>query len=196
VMAFSELATRQLQRQWPVGVPGLKAEHIHSLAELDQIDAALTKVESDHSMPFGEIDPRKKTAPSDRWAIPKGEAPPDDEAEALRLALANHPQAALLRQWSEIATVGWSDRFIDRYALGHTLLEWANLEDEPAHITELLDYTLQHLGYEGLSSLAEVSLDDLPKLMSAALAFKLGTALLMFQEDGRPVVRFNVIQAQ
>lgn len=51
-------AARAMQRTWPDSVPGLKTNHQHTVAELEQIAAALDTVEATFGIPFGDTDPR------------------------------------------------------------------------------------------------------------------------------------------
>lgn len=51
-------AARAMQRTWPDGVPGLKTNHQHTVAELEQIAAALDTIEATFMIPFGDTDPR------------------------------------------------------------------------------------------------------------------------------------------
>ena len=43
-----------LAQHWPIGVPTLKSDHVHSVDELDAIAAVLSKVEAGAALPFPE----------------------------------------------------------------------------------------------------------------------------------------------
>ena len=43
-----------LAQHWPIGVPTLKSDHVHSVEELDAIAAVLSKVEAGAALPFPE----------------------------------------------------------------------------------------------------------------------------------------------
>lgn len=206
VMQHSDVARKHLQRLWPEGVPGLKVEG-HTLDQLDGIEQALNRVETDHSLPFGESDPRLRAAmqqhPSaswaDRWAKPAAVPEPvtEPERDAISDALSTHPRRLLLASWSARAMGGLDHSIADRTALAHALYEFASVgKDDDLwsddDLTMMLDGTLNALGYGGLDGLGRVIATDAPKIMSAAFAITSGNAMLLFDEQDRPVVRFNV----
>ncbi len=193
VRARGGAPTDALLRYWPTDVPGLKHDG-HTLAQLDAISEALWRVEKEFSLPFPPRDPREpEFIPrdiTDRWAKPTGDDKPADDADviAFQLAMANHPRKSLVDSWVRGVV---SDR--DNWALVHALYEFAMLSVEDwsdADTTEMLDGTLRALGYaDGLGALGDIDPKDAPKIMSAALAIQLGDALLLFDENGKPVVR-------
>jgi len=200
IKAHSDDAMNLLARRWPEGVPGLKAEG-HTAEQLVAIEAALRLVETEHSVSFPEPDPRVIRPPirewSDRWAKPEASDPtPSDQVEALRDSLIDHPRNALLREWTSAAVLGSVGQpALDRYALVTALSEFARLGPEWAddHITEMLVGTLNAMGYPGgLADLGRVTPEEAPDIMSAVFAIHAGTAMLMFDDEDRPVVRFNV----
>lgn len=171
VRSFSELAVKRLQHLWPEGVPGLKREG-HSLTELDAIAAALDKVEAEYSIPFGESDPR------------------------MQASVNRHPSSGSRNYSSTHPRKAWLDRhcagLID-IAVG-ALMEFASLDQfTDDELDELLHGTLRAIGYgEGLRDLPAVAVSDASLIISAALALSAGTAMLLFDEDGQPIVRFDV----
>ena len=208
VREHSELAAKHLQRLWPAGVPGLR-EPGHSLEQLDAIEQALNIVERDHTVPFPSADPRIKESIkhhpswSDRWAKPKNDDPPAsaEEKHAIDTGLRNHPRRLLLADWSRKALTNLDHSIEDRTALAHALFEFASIQPEDAwsddDLTTMLDGTLNALGYGGgVHELGRVKAEDAPKIMSAAFAITSGSALLAFDEQDRPVVRFNVVTAE
>lgn len=59
-------AARTMAGNWPDGVPGLKTDHRHTVAELDRIAEIIDTVEATFGIPFGDPDPR----------VPKPSGPP------------------------------------------------------------------------------------------------------------------------
>lgn len=204
ILEHSDVAKKALQRKWPEGVPGLKVEG-HSLHQLDQIEQVLNRIETDYSLPFGASDPRIKESIkrhptwSDRWAKPKNDdVATEPEREAIAQSISAHPRRLLLSKWSAIAlTTGIDHSISDRTALAHALYEFGLIgpaEDwSDDDLTIMLSGTLNAMGYEGgVHDLGKVPPEDAPKIMSAAFAITSGNAMLLFDEQDRPVVRFNV----
>ena len=62
-------------------------------------------------------------------------------------------------------------------------------------LTTMLDGSLRALGYMGgCSELGKFNPDHAPLLMSAAFAIAAGNGYLLFDDEGKPVVRTNVRQ--
>ena len=193
--------TGMLQRKWPTGVPGLK--HDTQTADmLDAVSEVVWKVEAEYSLPFPTTDPRTPVvAPRDfstRWSKPTGNDDPredmgDAPAIAFRMELDKHPRRALLRGWTELAMANDNPAITDRWALTHALYEFAMLpvaEWNDDDVTQLLDGTLRAIGYEdGIYALGNVVAEHAPHIMSSAFAITAGNALLLYGEDGLPVVR-------
>ena len=178
-------------------VPGLKQEG-HTAAQLDAIERAVDRVETNFSIPFGPADPRiVRNHPSqyhDRWARPKAnDATPPDQAEAQRLAINDHPRRELLRKWVGYAVTGGIDSTVDSYALSNALYEFAKLpvgEWPDDDLTMMLDGSLRAIGYDdGLIMLGRFDPQHAPLLMSAAFAIASGQAILLYDEKERPIVR-------
>ena len=202
IIAHSDLAAKQLQRQWPAGVPGLKADG-HTMEMLDDLCEVVDRVETDHSLPFGATDPRTVNAQrrhpswSDRWAKPRSDHVPDPEHQAaVEDGLRNHPRRMLLASWSHKALTNIDHTISDRTALAHALYEFASVGPEGEwsddDLTHMLDGTLNALGYEGLHNLGKVKAEDAPQIMSAAFAITSGNCMLLYDDNNRPVVRFNI----
>lgn len=203
IMEHSDLSKQQLARRWPAGVLGLKAEG-HTYEQLSALEAVIDQVEADHSIPFGATDPRVKAAqerhPSwvaDKWAKPQTAEPATQpEWDALGDEVTSHPRADLLRQWAEAAILGRIGKpQTDSFALAHALYEFGKLGDEWSDddLNTMLIGTLNSMGYPGgLTDLGAVKESEAPVLMSAAFAISSGNAMLMFDGEDRPVVRFNV----
>lgn len=207
ILDHSELAKKQLQMRWPDGMPGFK-QGGQTHQQLTELMKVLDQVEADFSIPFGAPDPRIRAAmdehPSSalRWSKPTDEPAAPEDAEALGLAISEHPRRALLHHWaSEAVAGGFAQDIADRFALAHALYEFAKIGPFPDwsddDLSEMLVGTLNALGYRnGLRDLGNVIAEDAPKIMSAAFAITAGTAMLMFDDENKPVVRFNVKQAQ
>lgn len=209
IKARSDVAAQQLARQWPTGVPGLKVEG-HTAAQLDALEEVIDAVEADHSVPWGEPDPRvqasKERHPSatgrhwsDRWGNPREDDPtPVEQVELLSESLMHHPRRALLQEWAKAALLGSVGAPpYDRYALTMALAEFARLPEEWADgdVSTMLIGTLNAMGYSGgLNDLGRVKPEEAPTILSAAFAVASGTAMLMYDPEDNPVVRFNVIQ--
>ena len=201
IMEHSDLAKQQLARQWPEGMPGFKHEG-QTVEQLCELEKVLDRVETDHSVPFGATDPRLVAAReqhpswSDRWAKPQADnSTPPEQIEALADDLVDHPRNALLQQWAG-AAIKEGRPAQDRYALLSALSEFARLpadEWSDDDVSTMLIGTLNAMGYPGgLADLGRVKPEEAPVLMSAAFAITSGTAMLMFDADDKPVVRFNV----
>lgn len=196
IRAAGDAATDALLRAWPAGVPGLKHAG-HTEAQLDAISEALWNVEREWSLPFPGDDPRTPVeAPRDfssRWSRPTGDDHPTDTqaVEEMRRALEDHPRRNLILAWAAYVPDGWA-RTTDRWALTHALYEFARLPDEwtDGNLTEMLDGTLRAIGYDdGINALGNVVAEHAPLIMSSAFGITAGNAMLLYGEDGKPVVR-------
>jgi hypothetical protein len=186
-------ALSALLRLWPKVVPGLKFD-TQTEAQLDDINDALWKVEALFGIAFPNADPRANTVThwSDRWAKPSAVAEPQADME-FRAMLDAHPRKALIRQWADTASKDMDETISERFALTHALYEFAMLPlDDWADedVTEMLDGTLRVLGFDrGIYDLGHVASQYAPLIMSSAFAITAGNALLLYNEDGKPVVR-------
>lgn len=197
LVAHSERAGKALQLAWPVGVQGLKHQG-HTQAELDAIETACDRIETDYSIPFGasrpsvELSMRLHPSWSDRWAKPEGTTP-SDQAATQRNAINGHPRRALILSWVNQAVAGGVDRNADQYALSNALYEFASLSEDDwsdDELTIMLDGSLRALGYaDGIRGLGKFDPSHAPLLMSAAFAITAGNATLMYDDQERPVVR-------
>lgn len=188
IVAHGDGPTFMLQGVWPDGVAGLKHEG-HTEAQLDAIAHAITLVESEWSMSWAVRDPR--AVASDAWANGRTSAT-NTERDALAQSVANHPRKALLEKWSVIGKAGLDPTITDRLAITHALYEFALVNDDwsDEDVTEMLDGTLRAIGYEnGIDALGKVIPEHAPHVMSAAFALVSGSAVLLYREDGKPVVR-------
>jgi hypothetical protein len=205
IKAHSDVAAQHLARKWPEGVPGLKAEG-HTWEQLTALEGVIDMVETEHSVPWPDTDPRLLASRahhpsagrdwSDRWSKPQNDdQTPPEQVELLRDALMNHPRRLLLKQWLSEALLGEPEQF-DRYALVTALYEFAMLpvdEWSDDDVTTMLVGTLNAMNYPGgLADLGRVKPEEAPTIMSAVFAITSGTAMLMFDADDKPVVRFNV----
>lgn len=201
VRAAGDMPTAKLLRDWPQGVPGLK--HDTQTAEmLDAISEVLWNVEKEYSLAFPSSDPRTpKVEPrnfSDRWAKPTGKDDPraesgDADGLRFRMEMDKHPRRALLHGWAGYALANVDPKINDRWALTHALYEFAMLpldEWSDGDVTEMLDGTLRAIGYDdGVMALGHVVAEHAPLIMSSAFAITAGNAILLYDENGKPVVR-------
>lgn len=195
VLGHSDTAGKALQLLWPKGIPGLKAGG-HSWEQLSIIQAAIERVERDHSVPWypewndPDVEEARLAHPSNVWARPETTQPTQDDRENIQAALAEHPRANLIRDW---LTMSGRNESGNTVPLAHALFEFAKLdatEWNDADLTTMLDGSLRALGYEdGIKQLGQFNPPDGPKLMSAAFAIVAGNAMLLFDENERPVVR-------
>lgn len=170
VRAHGDIPTRRLQTLWPDGVPGLKADG-HTEAELEAISDALYAVESEYSIPFGETDPRKKAA----MELSRGRHPSYQ-----------HPRQTLLNRWLKLT----GGRLADALTTFADITPAEQWSDDDLSI--MLDGTFRAMGYEWCP-VDDPNLEELaPFIISAAFAISSGTAMLLFDANDKPVVRFNV----
>ena len=193
IRAAGDEATGKLVREWPTGVAGLKFD-TQTEAELDAISEVLWEVEKAFSLSFASGDPRTpEPTYADRWANPSHAPMGEFDGRNFREALDKHPRKELLRQWSEIALASVDPTISDRWALTHALYEFAMLPVEEwsdDDVTTMLDGTLRAMGYDdGINQLGHVPADQAPVIMSSAFAITAGTAMLLYGEDDKPVVR-------
>jgi len=203
LIAHSETAKQALARAWPVGVSGLRNDG-QSWEQLDLILDAVMRVEKDHSVPFypefvdPNIEESKSAHPSNVWARPKIEQSTPDDRNHIQEGIMAHPRSALLRRWIGYAITGGIDHNIDTTALAHALSEFASMDESEwpdDELTQMLDGSLRALGYvNGCEELGKFNPEHAPLLMSAAFAITAGNAYLLFGEDGKPVVRTNIIK--
>lgn len=200
ILGHSETAKQALARAWPDGVPGLKHEG-QSWEQLDLILDAVQLVEKNHSVPFYPewddpfIEQSKREHPSNVWAKPEGKSTPEEKDDISR-EIMRHPRSALMRRWIMFAINGGVDSSIDTTALAHALYEFGSLdatEWPDDELTVMLDGSLRALGYgNGCEDLGHFNPEHAPFLMSAAFAITAGNAHLLFDDDGKPIVRTNV----
>ena len=204
ILAHSDTAKQALARAWPVGVPGLKQTG-QSWEQMDSILEAILFVEKNHSVPFypewddPELETSKLSHPSNVWARPKTTKPTADDRENIQQALADHPRSGLLRKWIADAVAGGINHSFDTTALAHALYEFGRVDESEwpdDDITLMLDGSLRALGYvNGTRDLGRFNPEHAPLLMSAAFAIAAGNAMLLFDENERPIVRTNIKQA-
>lgn len=208
VLAHSAVAGKALQRAWPTGVPGLKVPG-HSMDQLDAIQTAIEKIETDHSVPFyanwddPEIARSIAEHPSntwvDRWAHPERVKEPatPDERLSIQQGIMNHPRRQLLTQWVSQAISGGINSQVDTTALAHALYEFASVPEKEwpdGDLTVMLEGCLRTLGYpNGISDLGNFDPLQAPILMSCAFAVAAGTATLLWTDEGEPTVIIDVI---
>lgn len=211
VLGHSEIAGKELQRNWPAGIPGLKVGG-HTWDQLQEIIAVVEKVEANHSVPFFPAwdDPEnpQDRHPSnyvDRWRKPQdADKAPQHARQVIAEAINEHPRKELLAKWVGFAVEGGIDHSHDTYALSHALLEFASIDtsgwpQEPVPpdevLTEFLSATLRALGYNrGILDLGKVNPEDAPKIMGAAFSITAGTAALVYGVDGNPILRTNIVK--
>jgi len=184
-------AVKSLQLCWPINVHGLKHSD-QSEAELDAIADAISKVESEYSLSWPAHDPRMIGRASNRWAKPLVDAHVDNTAtdDDFKRMLMEHPRRAVLERWSAVGMAKLDPDITDRTALTHALYEFALLDGSDDDLTDMLDGTLRGMGFEdGVNQLGSVKPEQAPLIMSAAFALTSGTALLLIDAQGRPVMR-------
>jgi hypothetical protein len=142
------------------------------------------------------IEKAKEAHPSNRWAQPI-EPKSTEAAEEIGMAITQHKRSALMRSWILAGINGDGiDTGTDTTALAHALYEFGSLSEEDwpdDDLTTMLDGSLRAIGYEnGIASLGRFDPAHSPLLMSAAFAITAGNAMLLFDEQGKPVVRTNV----
>lgn len=163
VRACGTDATNALLRAWPHGVPGLKFDN-QSAEQLDMISEALWLVEREYALPFPPSDPRTPEHVN-RYN--------------------EHPRQALMDSW--IGTHGLPDPVVDaiRQFASLSANEWPD-----ADLTEMFDGTLRAMGYEGgIQDVGQCLGSDAPIILSSAFAITTNSAMLLYQADGKPVVR-------
>lgn len=189
IVALGGSATAMLQRVWPANVPGLKQTG-HTETQLDAIAIAVGLVETEYQMPWQTLDPRKVAAPSETWV--KGLPSTDAQRDELARSILTHPRKELLQRWSALGMQHLDPAIVDRTALTHALYEFAlvNSDWSDDDVTEMLDGTLRAVGYsDGIAELGHVAPEHAPLIMTAAFALATDTALLVYDEDGKPYVR-------
>jgi hypothetical protein len=176
IRGHGDVATRQLQRDWPQGVPGLKFDG-HSWADLDAIEKVIERVEADHSIPFGDsfIDPVAQSIanhPSNhRRVVPN---------------LVAHPRATMLNRWIESAGVTGES------PIAIALLAYADLsadEWSDEDLETMLLGSLRGLELGNLDTLDALTNEDANRLLQVGFAIAAGSAILLFDNEGNPVVR-------
>jgi len=174
VLAHGDLAARQLQRDWPAGVPGLKLPG-HTWEQLDQIERAIERVESDHSIPFGPTF-RDPVVESMRNHPSNGRP---------RFSLKNHPRVDLLNRWCADLTAEHNEAIGAVVAYADLAAdEWSNDDVEI-----MLIGSLRAIGRTGINELAELENEECKSLIQMGFAIAAGQAALLFDENGDPIVR-------
>ena len=177
IIDHSEIAAKALTRVWPKGVPGLKQSG-HSADDLEAIALAIEQIETDYSIPFGET-----------WI--------DPVAESMR----NHPSNGKPISRAKTLMMAWVNQLtIDDPAeldeIINVLVHFASLP-EPEWSTQDIDLMLiGSLRALGIDSLAALSVDHGPLLLSAAFAIAAGNAMLLFDEQDNPIVRIPTERGQ
>jgi hypothetical protein len=175
IIAHSEIAGKALQRDWPSGIPGLKQSG-HSWEELDLIQSAIEKAESDYSIPFGEtwIDPTEQSMhrhPSNGKRDPRSKS--------------------LMLKWVDQLTV--TDA-AEMETMITALMPIANLP-EPEWSTDDIEIMLTGcLRAIGLESLSQLTADVSGYLVTAGFAIAAGNAMLLFDEQDNPIVRVPTVK--
>lgn len=167
-------AVDALLRAWPAGVPGLKHPG-HDMAQLDAISEALWAVEKEFDMPFPDADPRihheARESYADRWLRERRER--------------------LVDRWFAEANVLVTDNEVHKAITTFAVTQSDEWSDDD--LTTMLDGTIRALGHPGgLNRLDQVTNADAPFILSSAMAMSAGTAMLLYGEDGMPVVRTNI----
>lgn len=191
-------AARDLQRAWPVGIPGLKHEG-HTWADLDAIEEAVKRVEDkywivppDDPTIIKEVEEAKQRHPSNE---PKPRAT-KEERENVQAAIDQHPRSGLLRKWIAVALSEGVDYSLDTVPLSKALMSFANVDEDDWHdndLTLMLDGSLRALGYaKGIADLGRFNPEHAQGLMTAAFAIVSGSAMLLFDEDNNPIVRTHI----
>lgn len=184
VLAHSEVAGKALQRNWPEGIPGLKAGGL-TWDDLQQVIASVEKVEKDYSVPFfpqwvdSSVDASKLRHPSNSWVNPMATVRHGLVDQWMGEAIIAAQVADALTQFASINTAGWP----------------TSLQTIEEQLTCYLDGTLRALGFmNGIQELNRITADDAPRIISAAIAITTGTGQLMYQEDGTAVFRTNIVK--
>lgn len=199
IVGHSEPAARALQREWPMGIPGLKNEG-HSWQQLDAIDFAIQKVEDQFSMPLPPAfnDPGIEESVRHHPAMASREPKPPLTKENIQERINQHPRRELIRQWIQIGIEGGRDHSLDTTQLAHALEEFAGVDESEwsdGDLTMMLDGSLRALGYmKGCRDLGRFKPEHAPLLLTAAFAIAAGNATLLFDENDNPVVRTNIVR--
>jgi hypothetical protein len=161
IIAHSDIAAKALQREWPKGIPGLKVIN-HSFGELDLIQKAIEKIEADYSVPFGET-----------WIDP-----------AVKESMRNHPSNGKVPRAKTLMTK-WLNEIVteDVKELSTVVDALYPFADLPENEWSDSDIDLILLG-----SIRAIGLESLRDL-TAAFALASGTAILLFDENGNPILR-------
>jgi hypothetical protein len=195
VLAHSDLAGKQLAREWPTGVPGLK-QGGHTWDQLQAVIAAVERVEFSHSVPFyppwddpDEMASRERHPSTWETELPEPEP-------TLTNMIDMHPKKELVKLWAAAAIAGGVDHTIDHGSLTAALLEFASIENcTDNELTIFLDGTIRAMGYVGgIMDLGHVREDQTPMILGAAFSIMVGTAVLVYGEDDQPVLRNNVVR--
>jgi hypothetical protein len=174
-------AAMMLQRIWPDGIPGLKNPG-HTAEQLDAIAHAIDLVEAEFHIPFGETDPRTLASMARHPSVSSLPAKPE---QTMHPAIS---RAVLVNMWGTGVT---NERVLQALVVFAGITpedEWSDDDLET-----MLIGTLRAMGYlSGLSALPMLTYEEVPYILSAALAISSGSAMLLFDAEEKPVVRFNV----
>lgn len=203
LLAFSELAGKALQRQWPEGIAGLKAGG-HSWDQLQQVITAVERVEAEYQVPFFPSwnDPTESKAVRDNH--PSVTHAETRAKRSLKDKIAEHPRSALIQYWIAQGREGGIDKTIDTVPLCHALLDFASINTDGWNETVMpideqlslfLEGTLRAIGYgRGLLDLGCFDPSKVSLIMSAAFSVTAGTAMLLYGEDGKCILRTNIVR--
>lgn len=170
IIDHSDIAAKALQRNWPMGIPGLKNPG-HSWEQLDAIQSAIEQIESDYSVPFGET-----------WIDP------------ISQSMHRHPSNGEKVSRAKTLLTNWIDHLsttdiLQMGTLIDALVSFAELPEpewSDSDIELMLSGSMRAIGVESLSAL---SVNHAPFLHSAAFAIAAGNAMLLFDENDNPIVR-------
>jgi hypothetical protein len=174
VLAQGDLAARQLQRDWPTGVPGLKVGG-HTWDQLDAIERSIARAEADHSVPFGPSfnDPVAESMARHPSTNKRG------------LVTTTHPRINLVNDW-------FADLGSHHSGVITACLAFADLatDDWPDNDVEtMLVGALRGLGFTGVDDLPKLTDADAGRLLQIGFAIAAGETMLLFDAQGNPVVR-------
>jgi hypothetical protein len=171
VKEAGDYATKALLRYWPKDVPGMKNYDGHTEEQLDAISEALWQVEKEYTLPFPGNDPRAPEVVNEVKDLQK------------------HPRAEMIAELSHLLhlnSVGSNEvmEAVKRFAM------FSQDEFSDKDVQEMLDGTLRAMGYDlGILDLSIVKAEHAVYIDSSAFALTTGTAMLLFDEHERPVVR-------
>lgn len=181
LVALDNGAALAMQRKWPVGVPGLKAEG-HSAEQLQAIEAVMEQVETQFSAPFHPpwVDPveeSKRNHPSNQ--VPK------------EVPWAEHPKAYLITRWAYGGILqGGTGPTVPLEALGNLLGRVASWEANDLELRDLAHGLITACGYpNGLADIGKVTDFSIRKAHGLMDALEAGRGILVWDDKGKPMVR-------